>query len=54
MVTNKNYDCEDCKYKEITYSEYDTGYEEWECTLTNKGCDYDNCPKNNKIIKVEE
>lgn len=54
MKKEKEYDCEDCQYKEVTYREYDTGYEEWECILQGKGCDMYRCPKNNKIIKTEE
>lgn len=26
-------DCECCRFKRVTYSEYDTGYEEWSCEL---------------------
>lgn len=54
MKTVKEYDCEYCKYREVTYREYDTGYEEWECTLQGISCDMHICPKDNKIIKMEE
>lgn len=27
--------CENCKYLKLIYAEYDTGYEEHICTLTN-------------------
>lgn len=52
METEKIYDCEECKYKEVIYREYDTGYEEWKCNLSNTDC-Y-KCLKENKIIKMEE
>lgn len=54
MKAIKEYDCEDCEYKEVTYREYDTGYEEWECTLQGMNCCINACPKDNKIIKMEE
>lgn len=31
-------DFESCEYAECTYSEWDTGYKEYECTLTHFDC----------------
>lgn len=53
MKTKKEYECEECEHKEVTYREYDTGYEEWKCNLSDTDCNY-KCLKENKIIKMEE
>ena len=49
-------DWNNCPYLEKTYYEWDTGYAEYECQLTNMMCDIDICPLkfNFEVIKYAE
>lgn len=38
------HDSESCEYAELSYSEYDTGYAEYECTLCEAPCGAFPCP----------
>lgn len=44
---------EHCKYSEVSYEEYDTGYKEFSCILCDGDCGSFPCPLDFKY-KVEE
>lgn len=49
-----SHDYESCKYAELSYSEWDTGYSEYECTLCESPCGAFPCPLDFKFSVLEE